>query len=101
MIVGSKVFPTSNPDWDVDHIMPVVGFTSKGLVFNTNEEQGQVEIAFAALSGTDGISFMSPTKKFYGYAVSGFRGGGREHQRVHSGHACDVARDSAVRFTVR
>ena len=36
------------------------------LVFNTNEEQGQAEIAFAALSGTEGISFLSPTKKFYG-----------------------------------
>ena len=41
VIVGAKVFPTSHPDWDVDHIMPVVGFTSKGLVFNTNEEQVQ------------------------------------------------------------
>ena len=76
VIVGAKVFPTSHPDWDVDHLMPVVGFSPKGLVFNTNEELGQVEIPFAALGGTEGISFMSPTKKFYGFAVSGFRNGG-------------------------
>lgn len=41
VIVGAKVFPTSNPDWDVDQIMPVVGFSLRGLVFNSNEESGQ------------------------------------------------------------
>lgn len=74
VIVGAKVFPTSNPEWDVDHLMPVVGFSSTGMVFDTNEELGQVEVPYAALGGREGISFISPTGKFYGFSVSGFPG---------------------------
>lgn len=73
VIVGAKVFPSDHPEWDVDHLMPVVGFSPRGLVFNSNEELGQVEVSWSALAGREGISFVSPTGKFYGYAVSGFR----------------------------
>lgn len=76
VIVGAKVFPTPHPEWDVDHLMPVVGFSPRGLVFDTNEELGQLEVSWAALGGNDGISFVSPTGKFYGYSVRGFRDAG-------------------------
>lgn len=73
VIVGAKLFPTDHPEWDVDHLMPIVGFSPLGLTFNTNLEAGQLEVAYAALGETkDGISFVSPTGKFYGYAVLGF-----------------------------
>lgn len=74
VIVGAKLFPTDHPDWDVDHLMPVVGFSPRGLMFNTNLEQGQLEVPWAALGGQDGISFASPTGKLYGFAVLGFAG---------------------------
>ena len=73
VIAGAKLFPSDHPDWDVDHLMPIVGFSPRGLVFNTNLEPGQEEIPYAALGGDVGISFAGPTGKFYGYAVSGFR----------------------------
>jgi hypothetical protein len=73
VIVGAKLFPTDHPDWDVDHIMPVVGFSPFGLTFNTNLEAGQLEVSYAALGATkEGISFVSPTGKLFGYAVLGF-----------------------------
>ena len=76
VIVGAKLFPTDHPDWDVDHLMPIVGFSPTGLVFNTNLEWKQKEVPWASLSGRqEGISFASPTGKFYGYAVKGLRGG--------------------------
>jgi hypothetical protein len=76
VIVGAKLFPTDHPEWDVDHLMPIVGFSPRGLTFNTNLEAGQMEVPYAALGETkDGISFVSPTGKFYGYAVLGFEPG--------------------------
>lgn len=76
VIVGAKVFPSVHPEWDVDHLMPVVGFSPRGLRVNTNQEPGQVELSWAALGAPEGISFVSPTKRLYGFAVSGFRNGG-------------------------
>mgnify|MGYP001560716835 CR=1 FL=1 len=72
VIVGAKLFPSDHPDWDVDHLMPVVGFSPRGLVFNSNLERGQLEVTWAALGGHEGISFASPTGKLYGFAVLGF-----------------------------
>lgn len=86
VIVGAKLFPTEHPEWDVDHLMPVVGFTDSGLVFNTNLEWGQKEVAFAALSGQEGISFAGPTGKLYGFAVLGF---------AEAGPALKVVEESA------
>lgn len=82
VIVGAKLFPTDHPEWDVDHLMPVVGFSPLGLTFNTNLENGQVEVPFAALGGTQGISFASPTGKLYGFAVLGFGEGPHVKLRV-------------------
>lgn len=82
VIVGAKIFPTDHPDWDVDHLMPIVGFSPRGLVFNTNLEPGQEEVPWAALGGPQGISFAGPTGKFYGYAVSGLGTGPRVTLRV-------------------
>ena len=76
VIVGAKLFPSEHPDWDVDHLMPVVGFSPIGLVFNTNLEWKQREISWASLAGRkEGISFVSPTGQHYGYAVKGLRSG--------------------------
>lgn len=76
VIAGAKLFPTDHPDWDVDHLMPIVGFSPTGLTFNTNLEAGQLEVSYAALSSTkEGISFVSPTGKLFGYAVLGFEAG--------------------------
>jgi hypothetical protein len=73
VIVGAKLYPTAHPDWDVDHLMPVVGFSAVGLTFNTNLEAGQLEVPYAALGATkEGISFVSPSGKLFGYAVLGF-----------------------------
>lgn len=75
VIVGAKLMPSDHPEWDVDHLMPVVGFSPRGLVFDTNMDPGQTEVTWAALGGREGISFLSPTGKFYGYAVTGFGAG--------------------------
>ena len=76
VIVGAKLYPSEHPDWDVDHLMPVVGFSARGLVFNTNLEPGQLELPYASLGGQEGISFVNEQGKFYGYAVTGTREGG-------------------------
>ena len=76
VIVGAKLMPSDHPEWDVDHLMPIVGFSPRGLMFNTNLGRGQEEIPYAALGGHEGISFVSPTGKFYGFAVLGFRDAG-------------------------
>lgn len=76
VIVGAKLFPSDHPEWDVDHLMPIVGFSPTGLVFNTNLEWQQREISWASLAGsTEGISFVSPAAKLFGYAVKGLRHG--------------------------
>ena len=82
VIAGAKLFPTAHPDWDVDHLMPIVGFSPRGLTFNTNLDQGQLEVPYAALGGKRGISFLGPTGKFYGYAVRGFGDAKRSQLRV-------------------
>lgn len=71
VIVGAKLFPSEHPDWDVDHLMPVVGFTPQGLVFNSNLEDGQVTVPWAALSSSSGVSFAGPSDRRYGFAVTG------------------------------
>jgi hypothetical protein len=75
VIVGAKLMPTDHPTWDVDHLMPVVGFTPTHLVFNTNTEAGQVRVSFEALRGqpATGISFASPSGRLRAFAVTGFR----------------------------
>ncbi len=75
VIVGAKLFPTEHPDWDVDHLMPVVGFSPAHLVFNTNMDGGQRAVPYAALAGRAGISFASPSGRFWGFAVLGARAG--------------------------
>lgn len=72
VIVGAKLFPSEHPDWDVDHLMPVVGFTPAGLVFDSNMEAGQVTVSWAALtSSNSSISFAGPTDRRWGFAVTG------------------------------
>lgn len=71
VIVGAKLFPSEHPDWDVDHLMPVVGFTPQGLVFNSNLEEGQVTVPWAALTSSSGVSFAGPSDRRYGFAVTG------------------------------
>jgi hypothetical protein len=92
VIVGAKLFPTDHPDWDVDHLMPIVGFSPRGLTFNTNmEPPGQEELPYATLARKDGVSFVSPTGKFYGFAVTGTReGGARVRLRVLEESAASV-----------
>lgn len=71
VIVGAKLFPTEHPDWDVDHLMPVVGFTPAGLVFNSNMEAGQVTVSWSALTSSSGVSFAGPSDRRWGFAVTG------------------------------
>lgn len=86
VIVGAKLFPTEHPDWDVDHLMPVVGFTPTHLVFNSNMDEGQVRVAYAALAGRDGVSFASPTNRRFGFAVTG-----RAHPAEHPVRLTDAS----------
>jgi len=73
VIVGAKIFPTEHPEWDVDHLMPVVGFSPERLVFNTNGRAKQLGLPYDALAKKAGISFVSPSGRLWGFEVEGFR----------------------------
>jgi hypothetical protein len=109
VIVGAKLMPTEHPEWEVDHLMPVVGFSPTHLLFNSNTEAGRVEVPWEALLGrpTDGISFEAPKGALFAWAVTGFRDGSRapalqvvretrERVELRASGALDVERRSSV-----
>lgn len=69
VIVGVKLVPDEHPDWEVDHLMPVVGFSPQGLVFDTNLEQGQQRIPFEHLGQS--IVFTTQRRRQLAWAVLG------------------------------
>ncbi len=71
VIVGAKIFPTEHPDWDVDHLLVVVGYSPTELVFDTNMD-GQVRLPYPSLAQRGDLSFVSPSGRYYGFAVRGF-----------------------------
>lgn len=75
VIVGVKLLPDLHPENEVDHLMPVVGFTPAALVFNTNLAQGQAPVPYAAIAEKKGVLLtVGAGKKQFGWAVTGFPG---------------------------
>jgi len=75
VICGCKIYPTDQPNWDVDHFVLVSGYNSKGLLMNTQLDcDGQVLVKYKELSSTkEGYSFINPRKIYWGVAVTGVR----------------------------
>ena len=75
VVCGCKIYPTEQPEWDVDHFVLVSGYNSKGLLINTQLDcDGQVLVKYKELSSTkEGYSFINPRKVYWGVAVTGVR----------------------------
>jgi ABC-type bacteriocin/lantibiotic exporter with double-glycine peptidase domain len=75
VICGCKIYPTDQPNWDVDHFVLVSGYNAKGLLMNTQLDcDGQVLVKYKELSSTkEGYSFINPRKIYWGAAVTGVR----------------------------
>lgn len=77
VIVGVKLVPDLNAKHDLDHLMPIVGFSPKGLVFNTNLENGQMLVPFTAMEKGVGVKLSTgAAKKQFGWAIKGGPGKG-------------------------
>ncbi|MGV3624844.1 MAG: hypothetical protein ACO1OB_28750 [Archangium sp.] len=75
VILGTKLVPTDHPEWHVDHIVLAVGFTPKGLIIDTNFDEGQITVAWSGLLSAEGdqtYSLVNASGEVFGFAVSGF-----------------------------
>ncbi|HOW72195.1 MAG TPA: C39 family peptidase [Phycisphaerae bacterium] len=73
LICGVKIYPDENPTWLVDHFVLAVGFSSQGLLVNTNTD-GQERVPFAQLvSRHDGLSLRNHRDEYYIWAITGLR----------------------------
>ena len=73
VIIGVKIYPSAHPDWNVDHLVLVVGVTPDALIINTNAPE-QITYGLAQLSTQSKYSLVSPGGKLHGFAISGFSG---------------------------
>lgn len=77
VILGVKLYPTSHPEWNVDHLVLAVGFKPEGLTLDTNWGDRQLTWPWELLEQTRrGYSLVGPAGKYFGYAVQGFEGDG-------------------------
>jgi hypothetical protein len=72
VVIGTKIYPTDNPEWIVDHIMLVEGYTKNGLIIDTNSDDGQVVSTEKELASQKNYSFVNYANKYYAFAVKGF-----------------------------
>jgi hypothetical protein len=70
VIVAVKLLPDQHPDQEFDHLMLAVGFTPTALVFNTNLEQGQAPVPYAAMLAKQGVALTSHAQQD-AWAVTG------------------------------
>jgi len=75
VICGCKIYPTENPEWDVDHFVVASGYNSKGLLLNTQLDcDGQLLVRYKQLiSKKAGYSFRNPRNVFWARAITGIR----------------------------
>jgi hypothetical protein len=71
VIVAVKLLPDQHPGHEIDHLMLAVGFTPTALVFNTNLEQGQAPVPFAAILAKKGVLLTTHSQRQYAWAVTG------------------------------
>jgi len=74
VLVGLKIYPTVHPEWDVDHMVLVVGFSPNALVINTNQGEQQISYAYKKLGEKSEYSFVVPNNRLHGFAITGFGG---------------------------
>ncbi len=73
ILAGAKIYPTSHPEWGLDHFILVIGYTKDKLVYNTTWSR-QESKSFSDLSAKGkGISFKSQYPGNYGYAITGMK----------------------------
>lgn len=96
VILGLKLVESEHPAWEVDHLVLVVGFSPAGLVLNTNMEDGQVRVGWAALrgpQGAHGVTLRNANGALWAFAVKGFS--------RPSGVRAEVLRETAEVVTLR
>lgn len=71
VIIGVKLLPDVHPEYEIDHLMPIVGFTPEHLVANTNLPHGQAPIPYAASAAKKGVLLTTASRKQFGWAVTG------------------------------
>ena len=73
VLCGVKVYPDEHPDWSLDHFVLVVGYTSEGLILNTQLDlDGQVLVRHGQLTSiAPGYSFASRWSEYFGRAILG------------------------------
>ena len=74
MIIWVKLYPSDHPDWEVDHLAVVVGYTPLGLVINTTVGGRQITVHYPQLEEPHDYSLVSPTGRHHGYSIQGFAG---------------------------
>lgn len=75
VILGLKFVESRHPEWDVDHLVLVSGFTPEGLRLNTNQGEGDVRVGWKALAspeGAGGYTLHNASGATWAFAVKGF-----------------------------
>lgn len=75
VVLGTKIIPTDHPEWHVDHLVLAVGFSPRGLIIDSNVEDGQVTVSWSGLQRADGdkgYSLVNQSGEVFAFAVSGF-----------------------------
>ncbi len=96
VLLGTKILPAEHPKWNVDHLVLAVGYSEKGLVMNTNIEDRQTVVSYGQLlSQNRGYSLLSPEKKYFGFAITGFDDSGQR-----ASVTTEVAKETADAVTL-
>lgn len=71
VIAGVKLYPTSFPQWGLDHIVLIVGFEDDALVINTTWGTRQTRSIAELTQTEEGISLANRYGDFFAYAIEG------------------------------
>ena len=73
VLLGIKIYPTTHPEWALDHFVLGVGCSDEALTFNTTWGRPETK-TFARLSTRDtGLSFANRHGTYFGYSITGMK----------------------------
>ena len=73
VLLGVKIYPTTHPEWGLDHFVLAVGCTEEALTYNTTWGRPETK-TFARLSAQDqGLSFANRSSRYFGCAITGMK----------------------------
>jgi hypothetical protein len=100
VLLGVKIYPTSHPEWNLDHFVLAVGCTEDCLTYNTTWKRAETR-SLALLSSTEkGLSIANRYDSYYGLAITGIKANSAAVNRKPTRIRIGQGRDKEVELHV-